>query len=227
FVPALALQYPLISAGAALRGSGVVKPTMLMLATTVVLNLVLAPVLIFGWGTGRPLGVTGAAIATLTALVIGTAMLTVYITMVHTYLRVRIDQWKPSIATWREVIVIGVPSGAELGVLAIYLLIVYSLLRPFRAAAPGGFAAGARIVQSLILPALGRTVRPLVSAVIRLISFFVPAIALSRAPSFSLNTLWAISAASIGVQAALNLIFVAIEFRAMVTHLDPPPVPHG
>ena len=316
FVPALALQYPLISAGAALRGSGVVKPTMIMLATTVVLNLVLAPVLIFGWGTGRPLGVTGAAIATLTALVIGTAMLAVYITLIHTYLRVRIDQWKPSIATWREVIVIGVPSGAELGVLAIYLLIVYSLLRPFGAAAQGGFAVGARIGQSLILPAvavamanapivgqnygagnlarirsafaiaagvgvafmtimmllvrrfaaplvrlftadeavvgvgvgylrilaltfiatalifaavsvfqgLGRTVRPFVSSVIRLIAFVVPAIALSRAPSFSLNTLWAISAASIGVQAALNLIFVALAFRALATHPDRPPV---
>ena len=307
FVPALALQYPLISAGAALRGSGVVKPTMIMLATTVVLNLVLAPVLIFGWGTGRPLGVTGAAIATLTALVIGTVMLTVYITMIHTYLQVRIELWKPSIATWREVIVIGVPSGAELGVLAIYLLIVYSLLRPFGAAAQGGFAVGARIGQSLILPTvavamanapivgqnygagnlarirsafaiaagvgvafmtimmllvrrfaaplvrlftadeavvgvgagylrilaltfiatalifaavsvfqgLGRTTRPFISSVIRLIVFFVPAIALSRAPSFSLNTLWAISAASIGVQAALNLMFVVIEFRAL------------
>ena len=307
FVPSLALQFPLISTGAALRGSGVVKPTVIILVTSVLLNLVLAPVLILGWGTGRALGVFGAAMATLVAIVIGTLMLAAYMAFIHQYLRVQIRTWGPSLATWKEVVAIGLPSAAELGILAIYLLIVYSLLRPFGAAAQGGFAMGARIGQSLILPAvavamanapivgqnygarnlsrigtafktavivgvlfmmvmmvivrrfaativraftpdaavvevavgylailaltfvatglifaavsvfqgLGRTVRPFVSSVIRLIAFVVPALALWRGRSSSLDALWAISAGSIAVQAVVNLLFVAIEFRAL------------
>src|SRR5690606_18497569 len=63
FLPALAMQFALISMGAALRGAGVAKPTMLIQMATVALNAVLAPVLIAGWGTGRPMGIAGAGLA--------------------------------------------------------------------------------------------------------------------------------------------------------------------
>jgi len=49
---------------------------------------------------------------------------------------------------------IGLPAGAELGILGVYLIIVYAAIRHFGAAAQGGFAIGARIMQSLILPAV-------------------------------------------------------------------------
>src|SRR5882672_1446489 len=71
FLPALLLQFMMAAMGSALRGSGVMKPTVLIQMITVVLNVVLAPVLIMGWGTGRPLGVAGAALATFIAVVAG------------------------------------------------------------------------------------------------------------------------------------------------------------
>ena len=67
FIPAMALQFGLVAMGAALRGTGNFKPGMVVQRATVVINIVLAPVLIFGWGTGVALGVGGAAIATLIA----------------------------------------------------------------------------------------------------------------------------------------------------------------
>src|SRR5262249_14102356 len=63
YLPALALQFALISAGSALRGTGIVKPAMIVQLATVILNAALAPVLIAGWGTGHPLGVAGAGLA--------------------------------------------------------------------------------------------------------------------------------------------------------------------
>ena len=57
--------------GAALRGTGNFRPGMIVQTATVIINIVLAPVLIFGWGTGRPMGVAGAAIATFVAILIG------------------------------------------------------------------------------------------------------------------------------------------------------------
>ena len=46
-----------------MRGTGIVKPAMAIQALTVLLNTVLAPVLIAGWGTGYAMGVAGAGLA--------------------------------------------------------------------------------------------------------------------------------------------------------------------
>jgi Na+-driven multidrug efflux pump len=52
FIPAMALQFGIVAMSAALRGTGNFKPGMVVQSSTVVLNMVLAPFLIFGWGTG-------------------------------------------------------------------------------------------------------------------------------------------------------------------------------
>src|SRR5688572_4924669 len=65
FIPAMSLQFAMVAMGAALRGTGNFKPGMIVSTTTVVLNMLLAPIFIFGWFTGLPLGVAGAAISTL------------------------------------------------------------------------------------------------------------------------------------------------------------------
>src|SRR5207244_9472939 len=64
FLPAMGLQFAMVSIGSALRGSGIIKPSVGVQVVTVVLNMVLAPFLIFGWVTHRPMGVAGAAVAT-------------------------------------------------------------------------------------------------------------------------------------------------------------------
>src|SRR5882724_11684900 len=48
FLPSLALQFALVAMGSALRGTGIVQPTMMVQMLTVILNAVLAPVLIAG-----------------------------------------------------------------------------------------------------------------------------------------------------------------------------------
>ena len=154
FIPALFLQFPLIAMGAALRGAGVVKPTVAVLVVTVVLNLVLAPILIFGWVTGRVFGVQGAAMATFIALAIGVASMFGYFEIKEKYLGFDRSALRADFKLWREVIGIGLPAGAELAILGIYLIVVYAVIRHFGAQAQGGFAIGARIMQSLILPAV-------------------------------------------------------------------------
>ena len=71
FIPAMAVQFAMVAMAAALRGIGNFKPGMIVQSATVVMNMVLAPLLIFGWGTGHPLGVAGAAIASFVAIVVG------------------------------------------------------------------------------------------------------------------------------------------------------------
>ena len=163
FIPAMALQFPLVSMTAALRGTGNFKPGMIVQTCTVVINIVLAPVLIFGW-LGMPvMGVAGAAIASFVALIVGTAWLAVrYFRGTTAYLHFRPVDWRPQMKMWGEMLKIGLPAGAEFALMAVYLFIVYTVSRPFGAAAQAGFGIGLRIVQACFLPivALGISVAP-------------------------------------------------------------------
>ena len=162
FIPAMALQFAMVAMGAALRGTGNFKPGMIVQTATVILNMLLAPVLIFGWFTLRPLGVAGAAISSLVAVVIGVVWLGLYFRNEHAYLHIRWSDWRPQLPTWVGMLKVGLPAGAEFALMAFYLFLIYTLIRPFGAAAQAGFGIGMRIVQAGFMPvvALGFSVAP-------------------------------------------------------------------
>jgi len=162
FVPALALQFVLATMAAALRGSGAFRAPMLVQVMTVAINIVLAPILIFGWGTGVAIGVSGAAMASLVAIVAGIAWLSRQFVAHDAYLHVRPSTTRPQPGVWRSLVEIGLPAGAEFGLSAVSMLVVYAVSRPFGAAAQAGFGIGLRLVQSSFLPvvALGFSVAP-------------------------------------------------------------------
>ena len=162
FVPAMALQFGLVAMGSALRAIGNFKTGMQVGTVTVILNMIVAPFLIFGWGTGRPLGVAGAAIASLIAIVVGLAWLTLYFLKAGTFLRFDPGAWRPRLVVWRRMLGIGLPAGAEFGITTVYLGLVYALTRPFGAAAQAGFSIGQRIIMAGFMPvvALGFSVAP-------------------------------------------------------------------
>ena len=162
FIPAMALQFLMVAAGAALRGVGNFKTGMIVGTGSVIINMLFAPFLIFGWITGHAFGVAGAAMASLIAIIIAIIWFGAYFVAKDSYLRfVRADQ-KPQLALWRKMLNIGLPAGFEFGMMAVYLILVYSLARPFGAAAQAGFGIGQRVIQSLFMPAvaLGFSVAP-------------------------------------------------------------------
>jgi putative MATE family efflux protein len=161
-IPAMALQFALVAMAAALRGTGNFKPGMVVQTATVILNIVLAPIFIFGWGIGRPMGVAGAALASLVAIVFGVGWLATYFVGKEAFLTFAPHDWRPNLELWSDMLKIGLPSGAEFGLMAVYLAVVYSVIRPFGAPAQAGFGIGLRIMQSGFLPivALGFAVAP-------------------------------------------------------------------
>jgi putative MATE family efflux protein len=158
----MALQFLMVAMGAALRGTGNFKPGMIVQTATVIINIVLAPILVFGWGTGWAMGVAGAAQASFIAILFGVAWLATYFFGEQAYLHFRPQHWKPDFRVWADMLKIGLPSGAEFALMAVYLAVVYSVIRPFGAAAQAGFGIGLRIMQSGFLPvvALGFAVAP-------------------------------------------------------------------
>ncbi len=154
FLPGLALQFALVVMGSALRGTGIVQPTMVVQALTVVLNALLAPVLIAGWITGKPLGVAGAGLATSLSVTVGVVLLTIYFLRLEHYVAFDAKQWRPRLATWLRMLNIGLPAGGEFALLAVFMGLVYWIIRDFGAAAQAGFGIGGRVMQMIFLPAM-------------------------------------------------------------------------
>ncbi len=154
FLPGMAMQFAIIGMGSALRATGIVKPTMLIQVVTIVLNTILAPVLIAGWGPGPALGVVGAGLATTISSAVGVVMLIVYFVKLEKYVSFQFPLWKPQFSIWGRMFNIGLPAGGEMLLMFGYFAMVYWLIQPFGETAQAGFSIGGRIMQSIFMPTM-------------------------------------------------------------------------
>ena len=154
YIPGMALQFALAAMGAALRGTGVVKPTMIVQLITVLANVILAPVLIAGWVTGHPMGAAGAGLATTLSVVIGVVMMVWYFVRLEHYVAWDGTQIRPRPVVWKQMLNLGLPAGGEFLLMFVYMAVIYSVISGFGAAAQAGFGLGTRIMQAVFLPAL-------------------------------------------------------------------------
>jgi len=154
FLPSLALQFALVVMGSALRGTGIVQPTMVVQVLTVVLNAALAPVLIAGWGTGHPLGVAGAGLASSIAVAVGVLLLALYFHRLEKYVAYDPSAWRPQLATWGRLLRIGLPAGGEFALMFLFMAVMYWITGRFGSAAQAGYGIGSRLMQSMFLPAM-------------------------------------------------------------------------
>ena len=153
-IPCLVLQFPMVLVGSGLRGTGIVKPATAVQAVTVVMNVILAPILIAGWGTGIPLGVAGAGLASSLSAAIGVAVLALYFIKLEHYVGFDPRSWKPDWGAWGRLINIGLPAGGEFMLMAIFVSVMYWAARDFGTAMQAGDGLGFRVNQMLFVPAL-------------------------------------------------------------------------
>lgn len=154
YAPGLGLQFIIVVMSAALRGTGIVKPTMILQMVTVVVNIVCAPVLIAGWGTGRPMGAAGAGLASTLAVVVGVVLFAWYFRGHEKYVGVHRALLRERPVFWGRLVYIGLPVGLEFVLIAIVMGVIYWVIRDFGAAAQAGFGVGQRVMQSIMLPAM-------------------------------------------------------------------------
>ncbi len=154
FLPNLALQFAIVAMSSALRGTGIVKPTMVVQMIAIVINIILAPILISGWGTGYAMGVAGAGLASSIAALVGVILLWRYFHRLEHYVAFSFQLFKPQYHKWKQILIIGFPSGAEFMFMFAYMAIIYWAIKDFGSEAQAGFGLGSRIMQSIFLPAL-------------------------------------------------------------------------
>ena len=154
FMPALGLQFVMFAMSSALRGIGIVAPMMYAQALTVTINVILAPVLVLGWGTGYALGVKGAGLASSLAVAGGVLLLWVYVQKAENYLTLDPKHWRPQIAQWRRILSVGLPAGGEFAIMFVYMATIYYALGDFGPSAQAGFSIGSRVLGLIQVPAM-------------------------------------------------------------------------
>jgi putative MATE family efflux protein len=153
YLPALASMFPGAALGSALRASGVVAVPMMLQSGTVLLNAILAPVLITGFGTGHPLGVMGAGLASSIAAVLGMVLLGVMFNRSQSYMRLH-SALHPKWQVWKRIVAIGLPATGEFAMIFITTAVAYWSIRGFGPQAQAGYGIGARTMQAIFLPAM-------------------------------------------------------------------------
>jgi len=153
-MPSFVLMFPLTAIGAALRGTGIVQPTMVIQILTVLINAILAPILIAGWGTGYAMGVAGAGLASSISVFIGLILLGVYFHRLEHYVAINPSLMRPQLAQWRRMLNIGLPAGGEFLLMFMFTAVIYYAIRDFGASAQAGFGIGSRVLQAILLPAM-------------------------------------------------------------------------
>ncbi len=153
-MPGFLLMFPMTAVGSALRGTGIVQPTIVIQMLTVLINAILAPILIAGWGTGHPLGVAGAGLASSISVTIGVVLLGFYFRRLEHYVAVKKEQLSPQLEQWGRILKIGLPTGGEFVLLFVFSAVVYYVIRDFGATAQAGFGIGTRVLQAILLPAM-------------------------------------------------------------------------
>jgi Na+-driven multidrug efflux pump len=123
-------------------------------AVAIGINIVLAPILIAGWGTGHALGVAGAGLASSIAVLIGVLMLWIYFHRLERYVGVNRRLLRPQLRQWKRILNIGLPAGAEFAMMFANMGVIYYALSGFGAAAQAGFGIGSRVMGLIQVPAM-------------------------------------------------------------------------
>lgn len=154
FIPCMALQFVMVSISAALRGTGIVKPTMVIQTLSILLNIMLSPILITGWGSGYAMGISGAGLASSISVVVAVFLLCYYFKISKSYVSIEFSLWRADIVCIKKLLTIGLPAGGEFFLMFVYMGSIYWLIQPFGADAQAAFGLGSRVMQSLFLPAM-------------------------------------------------------------------------
>ncbi|MBU2869473.1 MATE family efflux transporter [Colwellia sp. E2M01] len=305
FIPCMALQFLMVSISSALRGTGIVKPTMFIQISSTLINMVLSPILITGWGSGHEMGIAGAGLGSSISVLFAVLLLAFYVKSADKYVSIELSLWRANKQRIKKLMAIGLPAGGEFFLMFVYMGSIYWLIQPFGADAQAGFGLSSRIMQSLFLPsmaiafaapaiagqnfgaqnyarvketfkwsailtcsmmslitllclletplllqsfseseqvlligtvflqiiclnfipsglvfscsgmfqAMGNTLPALFSTAVRLITFIVPAIWLSKQVDYKLEQLWYVSVFSVCIQALVSFILLRSEFK--------------
>jgi putative MATE family efflux protein len=140
---------------ALMRGIGQIRMPLYIVLGTVVLNFLLDPFFIFGWGPVPALGVMGAALATLvTQALAGLLGIVIFLRGRHGIKLL----WRgllPDFAYIKRAFLLGFPGSIELSTRGLGLMVMSFLVASFGTLTIAAYGVGSTILQVVTIPAMG------------------------------------------------------------------------
>jgi putative MATE family efflux protein len=121
----------------------------------VVLNMILDPVLIFGLGPVPPMGVAGAAVATVFCRGVASAVGVERLRRGRNGLRIRFIDMKPDLRTMGKIAKVGLPLGMGQMGTSMGFTVMIGIVNSFGSAVTAAFGVGNRIIHMAMVPAMG------------------------------------------------------------------------
>ncbi|HTJ92376.1 MAG TPA: MATE family efflux transporter, partial [Pararobbsia sp.] len=140
-----------------LRGAGDARTPFILMALTVVLDIGLNPLLIFGVGPFHGFGIAGSAIATLTAQVIGIVALFVLLHHRRHFLLLHGHELRflrPAGAILRALVFKGVPMGMQMFVVSLAAIAMIGMVNTFGTATTAAYGAVTQLWTYVQMPAV-------------------------------------------------------------------------
>lgn len=135
-----------------LRGAGdALTPTLVLVLSTVI-NIILDPFMIFGWGPFPEMGVTGAAVATVIAQLVGVVIGMEILVKGRSHLHLHTRYFKPNWDYIVRIMKIGIPSSIQMGLRSTMGVILMSIVAAFGTFAIAAYGVVFRLIMVLMMP---------------------------------------------------------------------------
>ncbi len=138
-----------------LRGVGEVKIPMYIVLGTVLLNLLLDPIFIFGYHSIPAFGVAGAALATVGTQGLAALIGTILLLRGRHQLRVYFKDLKPDLNLIKKMFKIGFPASIQQSSRALGIALITFLVASFGTVITAAYGIGVRVLSFVIIPAVG------------------------------------------------------------------------
>ena len=158
FLGCITLMGPMIG-NAILRSSGDTKTPSIIMGAAGLINAVLDPILIFGFGPIPELGIQGAAIATFISWLCGTLLIIYILAAKKQLIHTAIPNITQFCQSSREILKIGLPAAGANMLTPIAAAILTAIVATYGESAVAGFGVGSRIesIACLVILAMSMT----------------------------------------------------------------------
>ena len=138
-----------------MRGIGNVMLPVYVVLFTVLLNLVLDPLFIYGYGPIPGFGVAGAAVASVITQGLS-AMIGLFILFRgKSGIKIHFSSMVPELSMLKRIFNLGVPASMEMSTRALGMTMMVIIVTSFGSEVVAAYGIGARILSFIIIPALG------------------------------------------------------------------------
>ena len=164
YIGSVCLIGPMIG-NAVLRASGDTKTPSIIMGSAGLINAILDPIFIFGFGPVPAMGIEGAAIATLISWLFGLGFVLYILTKKHDLIHTSMLPLKELLSSCRDILKIGLPAAGANMLTPIAAAIMTAIVASYGESAVAAFGVGSRLesIACLIVLALSMTLPPFIS----------------------------------------------------------------